>query len=94
MSGSSRSVSSLSKTPIKDSDLQDGEVVCSKCNGKRQIKTDKPPWWRLNFKELEICSKCWGDGKLDWIENVIGKKKPYLGYSSGCSVSSSSSASP
>jgi len=95
MSGSSRSVSSISTKVIKKSDLQMGEVICGKCNGRRRIATDKPKWWVIRFKEVEdLCPKCFGDGKLDWIENVIGKKKPYYGgSSSGSSVSSSSLSS-
>ena len=93
MSAASGSVSSLSSTPIKKSDLQIGEVICSQCNGKRRIKTDKPSWWVVRFKAVEsLCPKCWGDGKMDWIENVIGKKRPYY-HSSCCSGSSSSLSS-
>jgi len=39
-----------------------GKVVCSKCSGVGVVR------------EGWFCSKCWGDGKLDWIENVVGRK--------------------
>jgi len=41
------------------------KVVCSKCGGNGQI----------SFKGLKgSCVKCKGEGSLDWIENVVGKK--------------------
>lgn len=45
-------------------DLNDGEVICSHCKGTR--KEYPSPITRK-------CSKCFGEGKLDWIENIIGK---------------------
>ena len=42
-----------------------GKVVCSKCGGVGQFQSK-------NVKG--ICVKCLGEGKLDWIENVVGKK--------------------
>ena len=41
------------------------KVVCDRCGGS-------------GFIEKRMCSKCHGDGKLDWIENVIGKKGRYF----------------
>lgn len=95
MSAASGSNSSLSSEIIGESDLEEGEVICNKCNGKRQIKTDKPKWWQLRLAEIEsLCPKCFGDGKLDWIENAVGKKRPYWTHgSSGTSISSSSLSS-
>jgi len=94
MSASSRSNSSLSSKIIGESDLEVGEVVCNKCNGKRRIRTDKPKWWQLRLTEIEsLCPKCFGDGKLDWIENAVGKKRPYWTRGSGSSISSSSLSS-
>ena len=40
------------------------KVVCSKCEGSRQT-------W--------LCPKCLGKGELDWIENVVGKRRFYWG---------------
>ena len=42
-----------------------GKVVCSKCGGVGQFR----------LKDVRgICVKCLGEGKLDWIENVVGKR--------------------
>lgn len=50
-----------------------GEIVCDKCNG----------WGNLYSKgdERHIirCNKCWGVGKLDWIEKAVGKKEVVFG---------------
>ena len=43
-------------------ELNEGEMVCSKCNGEGEI-----PGHRRKF-----CPKCKGKGKLDWIENIMG----------------------
>ncbi len=40
--------------------LKDGEVVCDRCGGNNG-------WW---------CPKCFGSGKLDWVENIVGKIGP------------------
>ena len=37
------------------------KVVCDKCEGKGIVEKGY------------LCSKCLGIGKLDWIENVVGK---------------------
>lgn len=29
-------------------------------------------------KYKDKCTFCWGEGKVDWIENIIGKKKPTI----------------
>lgn len=42
--------------------LEDGEIVCDKCRGDNS--------WS--------CTKCFGYGKLDWIENIIGKSESLL----------------
>ena len=82
---------SISSKVVEESDLQEGEVICNRCNGRRVIRTDKPSSWRVLFKEVEeVCPKCWGEGKLDWVENVVGKPRPFRGSSSLCSISSSS----
>lgn len=63
-------------------DFVDGYVICSKCNGEGRIKHKGSRW-------SDICPKCWGKKKLDWIENVVGVEEPQWG--SGSSSSSSSS---
>ncbi len=42
--------------------LNTGDVICDKCNGKNAGSYDI------------VCTKCHGSGKLDWIENIVGKK--------------------
>ena len=54
-------------------DLEKGEVICNLCKGGGS-------WPRL-FLEKEsayyyTCPKCHGDGKLDWIDNASGGKRP------------------
>jgi hypothetical protein len=52
---------------ITEEDLEEGEVVCSVCNGKGSI-------WSERFQDAAYtCEKCLGTGYLDWIENVVGK---------------------
>ena len=47
--------------------LEEGEVICDKCNGTGE-KTYEG-WGGLP------CDRCLGHGKLDWIENMMGKKR-------------------
>ena len=55
--------------------LKQGEVICSKCNGSgNQAKWDQIP----DYKCYLECDKCHGSGKLDWIENIVGKKPPTI----------------
>jgi hypothetical protein len=48
-------------------DLNPSEVVCSKCHGTKSMMVDDFYYFK--------CDKCKGTGKLDWIENIVGKKK-------------------
>ena len=50
----------MKKQKIK---LEEGEVICKKCNGEEYIG-----------KDFRICPKCNGLGKLDWITDIMGKK--------------------
>jgi len=50
-------------------DPEKGEVICEKCDGKGTRR--KPGHISL----LEICPTCNGAGKLDWVENVTGRKR-------------------
>jgi len=55
-------------------DLKISEVICDKCEGSGIIKFTEE---RGNgFYPMKVtCDKCKGDGKLDWIENITGKKE-------------------
>ena len=57
-----------------ENNLKPGDVICNKCNGsgddsRYEEFLDKDKYY---YK----CPKCQGEGKLDWIENVVGKKTP------------------
>ena len=58
-------------------DLKEGEVICSKCDGKG---VELIPHKFLFQGKVEMgqrtifCSKCDGNGKLDWVENIVGKE--------------------
>jgi len=52
--------------PVGEVILKEGEIVCDKCDGKGSLDVDS--------KTLKICPKCLGDKKVDWIENIMGKK--------------------
>lgn len=52
-------------------DLKKGEMICPQCHGEDLSKpTGK-------WTTTSICGHCKGEGKVDWIENVVGKK-PYM----------------
>ena len=50
--------------------LNPGDVICYRCNGTGEIINSK------HYKSLmDIqCYVCYGEGKLDWIENIVGKE--------------------
>ncbi len=44
--------------------LEKGEVICSNCNGSGNHQDNS------KF----TCQTCCGSGKLDWLENIVGKR--------------------
>lgn len=44
--------------------LKPGEELCPKCNGNG-----------FNVYDGNICPHCYGEGKLEWIEKIKGKKR-------------------
>jgi hypothetical protein len=69
--------------------LKKGEVSCNKCNGMGLFCFVESKYVTINYcnerqclKDMSECNgfkyqhcpKCHGTGKLDWIENVVGKK--------------------
>ncbi len=64
--------------------LKKDKIICSKCKGEgifnQEIETIDY-YYRGNrikasrFSKLDICKKCQGNGKLDWIEVIVGKKE-------------------
>lgn len=67
------------KPPV---DLKPGEMICSECKGKRFItKVYIPPNQFGKPKEktdINTCPKCYGAGKVDWVENIVGKKQDFI----------------
>lgn len=55
--------------------LNPGDVICYKCKGKgssehEPILSDMHNgYWKMQ------CDICHGEGKLDWIENIVGKEE-------------------
>jgi hypothetical protein len=50
--------------------LYPGEVECDRCDGTGF----RPPKSEDGETFARICPKCCGEGKLDWLENICGKK--------------------
>lgn len=49
--------------------LKEGEILCPKCEGSGGEPGD-------SRSPVPVCDRCWGDGKLDWIDLIMGKPKP------------------
>jgi len=54
--------------------LKDAMFICKECNGTGRIKTYYDDLVSAPPSILSRCKKCKGDGVLDWIENIVGKK--------------------
>lgn len=52
--------------------LNPGDVICPECKGA--VVNDKLG----NGLPIVACSVCHGEGKLDWIENIVGKSCQFL----------------
>lgn len=68
--------------------MSDGsEFICEPCKGTgchgALTKDVKDP-------RFLHCPKCYGTGKLDWIENIVGKKADIINLSSNWGMSSTS----
>jgi len=48
--------------------LEEGEVICSKCEGEGCT-----PYLGYQYAQF-TCSKCNGEGKTDWITNAMGER--------------------
>lgn len=53
-------------------ELYEGEEFCSKCKGKGRVP--------IRDNIMLRCNLCNGDGKIDWVEKVTGKRSKYIGY--------------
>lgn len=52
------------------------DYICDKCNGTGwEVVSIDERNKNLHQKYIihKLCSLCYGDGKLNWIENVLGK---------------------
>jgi DnaJ-class molecular chaperone len=54
--------------------INEGERLCPKCRGRGRVPRCGP--WSQKYKVSYLrCDECLGDGKIDWIEDVVGKRK-------------------
>ena len=51
--------------------IKEGEEFCPRCDGKGIVPIKGKPI--SNTGTYLICSHCFGAGKLDWVEKVMGK---------------------
>lgn len=57
-------------------DLNPGEIICKECKGTGyDLKIPEQEYEQAYYIKHCKCSKCYGVGKLDWIEAVVGKKQ-------------------
>lgn len=50
-------------------ELEEGEVICPRCNGTGYDPNQGTYWPK------QYCKKCRGNKKIDWIENIVGVKE-------------------
>jgi hypothetical protein len=52
--------------------LKPGEYICDECDGSGvDAKYEN---YLYEYRDYYKCPKCHGEGKLDWVEKVVGKK--------------------
>ncbi len=56
--------------------LEEWEMVCDKCKGGGSFPKK---FSKLEDPYYSTCSKCQGKGKVDWIENIVGRKPEFIG---------------
>ncbi len=54
--------------------LNEGEVICKKCEGEGFTRFTEMRGKHFYPMKM-VCDKCGGDGKLDWVEDITGKKE-------------------
>jgi hypothetical protein len=55
--------------------LNDSEILCDKCKGERFFSNEvKNSLGETIAIDSYFCYECFGTGKLDWIETIIGKR--------------------
>lgn len=55
----------------KKFNLKEGEMVCRICGGVGKVRKIRPP---RKTPFYVMCSHCQGTGRVDWVENIVGKK--------------------
>jgi len=56
------------------------EVKCKRCNGRGYIKEKVPSYYPLDdptkkIYRFECCLQCMGYGKINWIDDILGRNK-------------------
>ena len=60
---------------IKNLKLNDGEIICPQCNGTGEPNNNMIKAHEIRYDLVPLhCDKCYGNGKLNWVENIVGKK--------------------
>lgn len=67
--------------------LRDGEQFCKKCKGMGAVPYKNPKKISFLATKFLTCSVCFGDGKLDWVEQATGKPKTTMGGECDCAPS-------
>jgi len=49
-------------------------MICDQCEGTGKVPVSKHNGITV-IESLKQCPKCVGHGKVDWVENVVGKRK-------------------
>ena len=58
-------------------ELEKDEITCDGCDGEGGSYTDLTV--NSNRRQYFVpCEQCRGEGKLNWIENIVGKKGPFI----------------
>jgi len=55
-------------------ELEPGEVKCDQCKGTGHPNNNEIDYDQKYVTYPWVCDKCNGAGKLDWIENIVGKQ--------------------
>lgn len=72
-----KSIGSKKRQERKELKLEEGEVICVKCDGEGNIYNSRSDFLALDT----ICPKCNGEGKVDWVTNAIERpRKDYEHY--------------
>lgn len=54
-----------------------GMVKCDRCDGSGEVINDLSAGLH-KWMPLIMCRKCQGEGELDWVENIVGKKRIFV----------------